>query len=834
MTNEAKSVTDWILQKLADQLGVAPARAGEAISPHIRFEQPWTQWVLVFTVLGGAGFIAWIYRHEGRVAAATKIILATLRIMLVLLAVFMLSEAVLSVERKGLPYLTILVDDSASEQINDQYEDPETQSKLDALAAPAEALPNAPGAIPPGGGGSQAAPVATGDGTARTSRLAIAKGLLLQDNGKLIRDLQKRYKVRIYRVSNSARLVADVDRPDALGRAVESVRSMTAEGTQTRLGDGVRQVLTELRGAPPSAIVLLSDGQTTEGEPLSKAADLAARKGVPLYTIGLGSPEKARDLELTELLVDDVVFVDDAVRFQAKLSARGFDGQKVEVRLKEREPGSTDPKSDQVLETKILEAPRDGQPARVELVYRPKVTGERTFIIEVDPRPRELQTDNNRIERVITVRKEKLKVLYVDSEPRYEYRYLKNYLDREESIDLSVVLLSSDPEYSEQDRAALPTFPASKNDLFTYDVVLFGDADTSFLSQSQMQNLVQFVTEKGGGLLFIAGESFDPLSYHRTPLELLLPVELADARNPTAVGAGISSFRPELTVEGRSNPIFRLGDNDVESMNIWGQLPELFWYFEAPRKKPAAIVLAEHPTATGSEGKIPLIVYQFLGAGKVMFHAFDDTWRWRFRAGDRFFGRFWVQTIRFMARSRLVGQRQAEIQTDRRRYQRGQPIQFRVRFPNPGLAPSGDDLTIQVQRKGQGPRKLTLKPMAGAKNVFEGALPQAAEGEYEVRLLPPPSLDRPVTAEFRVEAPINERERIEMNEPELRKAAEATHGKFYTPLAAEALLKDLPEPSKTPLDTDPPIPLWNTWPVLALFLGLITAEWVIRKRKQMV
>ncbi|MGP0062357.1 MAG: VWA domain-containing protein [Isosphaeraceae bacterium] len=834
MTNEAKSVTDWILQKLADQLGVAPARAGEAISPHIRFEQPWTQWVLVFTVLGGAGFIAWIYRHEGRVAAATKIILATLRIMLVLLAVFMLSEAVLSVERKGLPYLTILVDDSASEQINDQYEDPETQSKLDALAAPAEALPNAPGAIPPGGGGSQAAPVATGDGTARTSRLAIAKGLLLQDNGKLIRDLQKRYKVRIYRVSNSARLVADVDRPDALSRAVESVRSMTAEGTQTRLGDGVRQVLTELRGAPPSAIVLLSDGQTTEGEPLSKAADLAARKGVPLYTIGLGSPEKARDLELTELLVDDVVFVDDAVRFQAKLSARGFDGQKVEVRLKEREPGSTDPKSDQVLETKILEAPRDGQPARVELVYRPKVTGERTFIIEVDPRPRELQTDNNRIERVITVRKEKLKVLYVDSEPRYEYRYLKNYLDREESIDLSVVLLSSDPEYSEQDRAALPTFPASKNDLFTYDVVLFGDADTSFLSQSQMQNLVQFVTEKGGGLLFIAGESFDPLSYHRTPLELLLPVELADARNPTAVGAGISSFRPELTVEGRSNPIFRLGDNDVESMNIWGQLPELFWYFEAPRKKPAAIVLAEHPTATGSEGKIPLIVYQFLGAGKVMFHAFDDTWRWRFRAGDRFFGRFWVQTIRFMARSRLVGQRQAEIQTDRRRYQRGQPIQFRVRFPNPGLAPSGDDLTIQVQRKGQGPRKLTLKPMAGAKNVFEGALPQAAEGEYEVRLLPPPSLDRPVTAEFRVEAPINERERIEMNEPELRKAAEATHGKFYTPLAAEALLKDLPEPSKTPLDTDPPIPLWNTWPVLALFLGLITAEWVIRKRKQMV
>ncbi len=825
-------MTDWILQKLADQLGVAPARAGEAISPHIRYEQPWAQWILVFIVLGGAGLIVWIYQREGRASVASKVVLATLRIMLLLLAVFMLSEAVLSVERTGLPYLTILVDDSASEQIADQYEKPEVRTALSDLARSINPQPAA-GAIQKPAAGPDGTPE-SGDGEGRTTRLAIAKGLILKDDARLIRELQKQYKVRIYGVSNSARLVADVDKASALGPAVESLRSLEAGGTQTRLGDGVRQVLTELRGAPPSAIVLLSDGQTTEGEPLSKAADLAARKGVPLYTIGLGSSEPARDLELTELLVDDVVFVDDAVRFQAKLSAHGFQGQKITVRLKERDPGNDDPKSDRILETKEVDAPRDGQPDRVELVHRPQVPGEKIYIIEVDPRPRELQVDNNRIERVITVRKEKLKVLFVDSEPRYEFRYLKNYLDREESIELNVVLLSSDPEFSEQDRAALPTFPASKDALFSYDVVLFGDADTSFLSQSQMQNLVQFVTEKGGGVLFIAGESFDPLSYRGTPLELLLPVELADARNPTAVVNGVTSFHPELTLEGRSNPIFRLGDNDVESMRIWKDLPELFWYFEAPRKKPAALVLAEHPTVAGAEGKLPLIVYQFLGAGKVMFHAFDDTWRWRFRAGDRFFGRFWVQTIRFMARSRLVGQRVAEIQTDRRRYQRGQPIQFRVRFPNPGLAPAGEDVTIQIQRKGQGPRKLTLKLMPGTKNVFEGALPQAAEGSYEVRLLPPPSQDKPVTAEFKVEAPINERERIEMNEPELIKVSEATGGKFYLPLDAQALLKDLPKPSKVPLDTDPPIPLWNTWPVLALFLSLITAEWVLRKRKQMI
>ena len=630
-------------------------------------------------MLGGSALIIWLYRREGRASAFYKYLLAGIRICLLLLLVFMLSEAVLSVERTGLPYLTIMIDDSASEQIADQYERPETRAALQTLAsqAAAPALPSSP------------APAPAGDGPAAdVTRIEIAKGLVLKDKARLIQELQKQHKVRLYLVSNSARLLAEVDRPAEIMPAADKLRAVEGTGSQSRLGDATRQVLTELRGAPPSAIVLLSDGQTTEGEPLAKAAELSARKGVPLFTIGLGSAEPARDLELTELLVDDVVFVDDAVRFQAKLLARGFQGQKVVVRLKERDAASADPKAARELASTEVEAPADGQPRRVELVHRPKTTGERTFILEIEPKPRELQVENNRIERVVTVRKEKLKVLLVESEPRYEFRYLKNYLEREETIDLGVVLLSSDPEYSEQDRSALPTFPAAKDELFAFDVVIVGDADPGFLSHSQMQNLTEFVTDKGGGILFVAGESFNPLAYRGTPLELLLPIELADARNPTAVGNAINSYRPELTVEGRASPIFRFGESEAASALIWQELPDLFWYFEAPRKKPAALVLAEHPTATGSEGKLALDLYQFAGAGKAMFHAFDDTWRWRFRAGDRYFGRFWVQAIRFLARSKLVGQRQAEIQTDRRRYERGQPIRLRVRFPNPGLAPA--------------------------------------------------------------------------------------------------------------------------------------------------
>jgi hypothetical protein len=803
-------VSERLLGLLADRLGVAPARAGEALVPSIRFEQPWPQWVALLVVLGCVALIVWLYRREGSAPLHYKIGLAVIRNTLVLMAMLMLAEAVLSVERTGLPFIVVMVDDSASQTVVDQYEDAKSKSAAEGLA--------------------------TISGRPEANRFAVAEGLLEKDGGQILRELQKQNKVRLYLVSTAPRLLAEIDKPEDLDPSLAKLRKVDPSGGQTRLGASLRQVLTELRGAPPSAVLLLSDGQTTDGESLVKASELAARKGVPLYPVGIGSPAPARDLELTELLVDDVVFVDDLVRFQAKLQARGFEGEELTINLRERPPGDADAASGRTIETLRVKAPPDGQSQRVELGHRPKQTGEVVYTLEIEPRPRELQTDNNRIERNVNVRKEKLKVLLIDSEPRYEYRYLKNYLEREETIDLNVVLLSSDPEYSEEDMSALPTFPAAKDDLFAYDVVLMGDTDPSFLSATQMANLAEFVTEKGGGILFIAGENFNPIAYRGTPLEVLLPIELADARNPSAVGAAIDAYHPELTAEGRTNPIFRFGDDEATSAQIWQNLPDLYWYIEAPRKKPAALVLAEHNKQAGPEGKLPIVVYQFVGRGKSMFNAMDDTWRWRFRVGDRYFGRFWIQAIRFLARSKLMGQKQAEVQTDRRRYQRNQPIQIRVRFPNQALAPATGEVVVQIQKKGQGPRKLTLKASPTTKNIFEGALPQATEGDYEIRLLPPPVLEGPVlpTTTFRVDAPASELEHVEMNESELIRAANTTGGKFYTPTTVASLLGDLPKPQKVPLDTDPPIPLWNTWPVLGLFLVLITAEWVLRKRKQMV
>ena len=801
---------DWLLRRLAERLGVTPAGVGESFQPHIRAEQPMGQGPTLLILFGSLALILWLYRREGPPRPVMKLFLAGLRFSLVLLTLFMLSEAVLSVDRTGLPYFVVMVDDSASQGVVDQYADAKTRDEAAALAKIA--------------------------GRTQVDRLALAQGFLARDDGKFLRDLQQKHRVKVYFVSDTARALPEINKPEQVPAVLDLIKKAEPRGDQSRLGAGVRQVLTELRGVPPTAIVLLTDGQTTEGETVAKVAEFARRKDVPLFPIGLGDPDSPRDIELSELLVDDVVFVDDLVRFQPKLTAKGFAGQELTVRLKQRggAPGSAE--GTQELAVVQVKAPPDGQATRVELQHRPKKTGPVTYIVEVDPQPRELQNGNNRVEKLVNVREEKLKVLYVDSEPRYEFRYLKTFLDREKTIDLAVVLQAADPQYSNQDRAALSTFPSSPEELFEYDAVILGDVDPTFLSGSQMTNLARFVTDKGGGILFVAGENYDPLTYRGTPLEPLLPIDLAGARNPTGItGTSINSFRPTLTVEGRSNPIFRFADDDALSARIWASLPELLWYFEALKKKPAAVVLAEHPTQAGADGPLPIMVYQIAGSGKAMFHAVDDTWRWRFRAGDRYFGRFWTQTIRFLARSKLLGQKKAEIRTERRRYLRNQPVEVKVRFPNPGDAPTSGEIAVEVQHQGHGSRRLVLRPATGSKNLFEGVIPQVVEGEYEVRLLPPPVLEGGLpTTRFSVDPPAGESERVEMNQAELARAAEVSGGKFYVPLDAGSLIGDLPTPQQVPLDTDPPIALWNTWPVLLLFLTLLVAEWVLRKRAKMV
>ena len=514
-------------------------------------------------------------------------------------------------------------------------------------------------------------------------------------------------------------------------------------------------MLNDLRATPPSAVVVLTDGITTEGESLLDASAMARQKGVPLFTIGLGSATPVRDVELSDLVVDQVVFANDAVNFDFKLTGKGLAGRQVEVLLKQK--GTTQP-----LATQTTTLAADGKPQRVRLAYRPTQAGEFEYTVEARPLAEETRTDNNHETRLVNVREEKFRVLLVQAYPSFEFRYLKEMLKRDNTIQLRYLLQEADVDFTEADRSGEPmslsSFPIKREELFDYDVVIFGDVNPALLSASDLRNLAAFVSEKGGGLIFIAGPRYNPVRYAGTPLAPLVPFEASQTVIPGLNDAIEEGFTPRPTELGLSSPQMELGDTPAETAEIWRKLPPLYFLAEATALKPAARVLAEHPSQSGPDGKpLPVFIQQYVGAGRVLFHCTEDTWRWRYQVGDVYFARYWVQSIRALSRSKLIGKdRGARLSTDRDRFERGQPIRLQVRFLDERMAPAADDrVTVMLERGGQSQARqsLTLHRSGSNRGVFETTLVNPNDGNYHAWMTEPTLLSGQPATDFQVLAP---------------------------------------------------------------------------------
>jgi len=781
-------------------LGLTPTESGEGTLWRLDVQWPYPPGLTLLGVAAIVGWIAYFYLREGGGAPrAWRWGLIVLRLAAATIVCFMIAQVSLTLERTGLPHLIFAVDDSGSMGLTDHYDD----SQLAALA--------------------ERQVRATGGG--KPTRLNLARSLLLADDAALINETARHHKLRLYSLSDMAR--SEASDPEELR---EKVRQLQPRGQSTRLGQGIRTILNDLRGAPPAAIVLFSDGINTDGESLADAAAYARRRGVPLFTVGLGNERANRDLAVTDLLVDDVVFVDDVVNFEFKLTGHGFAQKQVDVVL--REKGSTAP----LVKTTAAVA-ADGEAKKVVIPYRPTRVGEFEYIVEVPALADEAQADNNHQQRLVSVRKDQINVLLVQAYPNYEFRYLKHLLERDSTIELHTVLQEADPSYAEIDQSALRSFPVRREDLFKYDVVIFGDTNPTLLGPSVMRNLHEFVTEKGGGVVFIAGPRYTPAAYRDTPLATLLPLELDGLSSDFAQPRRNEEFQVVPTDLGLASPSMQLGDSLEQSREIWGHLPPLYWMFDVPKLKPAVRVLAEHASRSGADGdKLPLICLHYTGAGKVLFHAVDGTWRWRYRVGDVFFARYWIQTIRYLSRAKLLGKdRSAELATDRREYHRGEPVQLRVRFTDERLSPAADDgVVVVLEQEGSKNQRIQLHRAEAGRGVFEALLVDLPEGRYHAWIATPTLEGGAPAADFLVSVAAGELLQTVANFAELQRASEETKGRYFTLDTAAQLARSLPTGRQVPIEALPPVVLWNRWPLVLLFVGLLVGEWVLRKRQGMI
>ncbi len=256
-----------------------------------------------------------------------------------------------------------------------------------------------------------------------------------------------------------------------------------------------------------------------------------------------------------------------------------------------------------------------------------------------------------------------------------------------------------------------------------------------------------------------------------------------------------------------------------------------------PELRPGVRVLAEHPTRRGPDGRLlPVCCLEYIGAGKVLFQATDATWRWRYRVGDAYFARYWGQMIRYLCRTKLGdAARPVSLTTDRRQYDQGESVLVRAQFADERLAPAADDgVAVVVELGGRQTDHLQLHRAAAGKGVFEASLNRPAPGNYHAWISTPALEGQVPAADFHVAMPAGELAQIRVDTGEMRRAAEQTGGHFYTFDSANRLLHDLPTGRQTLIETLPPQPLWNTWPVLALLFALLITEWILRKRAGMI
>ncbi len=792
---------NWLIQGVLAPPSPPASEGRESVLEH---SWPLPPWATLLVLIGAAAYVVMMYLRERELASRLlKLALLSLRLALLGLVVFMMYGFVLRAYRTDLPTLFVLVDDSASMSYEDHYPDARTRSVMTERMGAA--------------------------GFTSPRRIDLAKTLLLQDDGQRLESLRQNYRLKLHWLSTSEPLDAD-DRA-ALDRLI---REQHATYKTSPLGDRVRRLLDAERGRPTAAIVLLTDGVTTEGKSLSDVASDARRRGVPLFLVGLGSDRPAQDVQLHDLVVDDPVYIDDVVNFQFSVTATGYAGQVIEARLVE------DGK-DQVLAQTRVTLGQDGQPLPVSLEYRPPREGEFEYVVEVDALEGEAKSDNNRLPSRVRVTDEPIKVLMVQAYPSYEFRYLKNLLGRsrtdaqgsaEGPIELTTVLQEADREYADTDATARAVFPMRIDELLQYEVVIFGDVNPALLTNSVMEILVDYVIKHGRAVVFISGPRYTPLAYGDTPLAKLIPVDLSSATAPPYDEALADSFVARLTRLGEQSPHMQLGQTRQESITLWENLPGMYWLLEEGHVKAGARVLAEHPERTDANGRpLPVICLQYVGAGKVLFHATDETWRWRLRRGDSVFGRYWIQTLRFLSRSKLSGTRAAELVADRDRYQHGEPVRFRLRFFDDRQSPPADDgAIIMLERHGHTSRRLGLQRNTLERGIFEGSIQNLPDGDYHAWLVTPTLDGSPPFFDFTITAPEGEMSRLAADFADMKRAAEQSQGRFYTFQSAADLAGDLPAGRQVRTQSLEPQPIWNSWIVPLVFVGLIVTEWLLRKR----
>jgi hypothetical protein len=567
-------------------------------------------------------------------------------------------------------------------------------------------------------------------------------------------------------------------------------------------------------------IVLASDGDWNEGQPPVQAAARLRVRGIPIFTVPVGSRTRLPDVELLSLDVPTFGVAGKSVRVPFTIESSLPRDYLTTVTLR-----SSD--GDEVSrEVRIAAMSRTSD----SLVWKPKATGDFTLSLAIPKHGDESLTDNNKLAAPISIREEKLRVLVVESYPRWEYRYLRNALSRDPGVELSCLLFH--PGLSKAgggNKDYIKMFPAGKDELAKFDVVFLGDVgvEDGQLTAEQCRLLKGLVEHQASGLVFMPGWQGREFSLLDTELGDLCPVVL-DTAQPGGWGSRVANHF-ELTELGRRSLLTKLADTQDDNTEVWEGLPGFQWYAPVLRAKAGSDVLCVHKDASNEYGRLPLLVTRTFGAGKVLFMGTDGAWRWRKGVEDKYHYRFWGQVVRWMAYQRNM----AKGETMRLYYVPDQPklnqtLALHANVMERGGEPlHGGEVTARITAP-SGKAELIRFSSAGDEwGEFTGRYSALESGSHRVTLFCKQT-GATLEASFFVQGAAAEQVGRPARPEVMEELARVTGGKVIEAGKLDQVVRSLAQlPDPAPLVRR--VPLW-CHPVTALALiGLLGVFWVGRK-----
>ncbi len=652
------------------------------------------------------------------------------------------------------------------------------------------------------------------DGPQGQSRLEIERKLLQPGGSTLLPDLAAKFRLRLFRFSNSA-------------ERTESFDASTRRGDITDLEKSLSQISNELAAVPLAGIVLVTDGADNHSQNLDATAAQFRARRIPVYSIGIGSPGFMRDVEILRVDAPRKVLKDTAVEAEVSVRSTGYAGQRCKLQVLDR---------DKPLNSQEITLGGDGEVKTYKITFACQSAGPKAFKFRVEPFPGEVVPENNDQTVLVRVEDEQRQILCVEGEPRWEYGFLRRAISADKNLQLVTLLRQADGKFLRQGVES-PTmlekgFPTEKAELYRYRAIVMGSVEASFFTFDQLRMISDFVSQRGGGLMMLGGKnSFGQGGYANTPLEDVLPVILVQ-RGSAVPAFQDFEYRIHLTGYGLEHPMFRLSLSQDQNRKRWEAAPSLVGFNPTYGPKPGAIVLAQG-NAPDPRGQSPIILaFQRFGKGKAAAFTTASSWRWRMglEHTDNLHELFWKQMLRWLVSDSPDS---VTVASEKHSYSPDDTAVIRAEVYDSGFLPLNNaHLSVQIKTPSGQFSPVPLDWDVEKDGTYSGTYKPIEQGIYEISAEAFQGNKSLGTSKsnFRIAESTEEFHDAALNSNLLKRLSSETGGRYYSPDTIRALSEDISYIDKGSSRIEEK-DLWDMPFLFLLLTGLISVEWILRKHK---